>query len=334
MNLKIKSYSCNNNCLVSKHLLCYTTIYILYWGKVVNKLEKLQKLKEETDAVILAHYYVDGEIQKVADFVGDSFFLAQTAEKLENKTIVMVGVYFMAESVKILNPDKKVLLVDKCASCPMVDMITVDEIERVKSENEDIAVVCYINSSAKIKAHCDVCVTSSNALKIIESLPEKNIFFVPDKNLGSYIAKNVQDKNIILNDGCCPVHDKVSADVVKKLKKEHPNAKVLAHPECKSEVIELADFVGSTKGIILEADSDADEFIIVTEKGISSKLSELYPEKTFYYIDYFICDDMKLLTMDKLIHTLEFSENEVEVDREIAKKAIVPLERMLKLGAK
>lgn len=295
-------------------------------------MNKLDLLKKEKDAVILAHYYVDEEIQKNADYVGDSFYLAQVAQKLKNKTIVMAGVYFMAESVKILNPDKTVLLVDKMASCPMVDMISVEKIDEMKSKYDDLAVVCYINSSAKIKANVDICVTSSNALKIVNSLDQKNIFFVPDGNLGEYIAKNVKDKNIILNDGYCPVHNNITDKKVKDLMDMHPNAKVLAHPECKKEVIDLADFVGSTKGIINEPANGGDEFIIVTEKGVSAKLFELYPDKKFYFIDDFICSDMKLLNMEKLIDALENNKNEVFVEEEIAKKALIPLEKMLEMG--
>lgn len=296
-------------------------------------MKDLELLKKENDAVILAHYYVDEEIQKIADYVGDSFYLAQVAQKLKNKTIVVAGVYFMGESVKILNPDKTVLMVDSLATCPMVNMITVEKVEEMKKKYEDMAVACYINSSAEIKADCDVCVTSSNALRIVEKLEEKNIFFVPDGNLGSYIANSIEEKNIILNEGFCPVHNKITAKKVAELKNMHKNAKVLVHPECKSEVVELADYVGSTKGIILEAAKDSDEFIIVTEIGIAAKLKELYPNKKFYFIDDFICSDMKLLNMEKLIDTLENKKNEVLVDENIAKKALIPLERMLKLGA-
>lgn len=295
-------------------------------------MNKLDLLKKEKDAVILAHYYVDKEIQENADYVGDSLYLAQVAQKLKNKTIVMAGVYFMAESVKILNPDKTVLLVDKMASCPMVNMISAEKIGEMRSKYDDLAVVCYINSSAEIKSNVDVCVTSSNALKIVSSLDEKNIFFVPDKNLGEYIAKNVKDKNIILNDGYCPVHNKITAKKVKDLMDMHPDAKVLAHPECKKEVLDLADFVGSTKGIINEPANGGDEFIIVTEKGVSAKLFELYKDKKFYFIDDFICNDMKLINMEKLIDALENNKNEVFVEEKIAKRALIPLEKMLRMG--
>lgn len=296
-------------------------------------MSNLERLKKDEDAVILAHYYVDEEIQKVADHVGDSFYLAQTAQNLTNNKIIMAGVYFMGESVKILNPDKKVFMVDSEAGCPMVDMVTVESIKEMRSKYDDLAVVCYINSSAEIKANCDVCVTSSNALKIVEKLEEKNIFFVPDRNLGSFIAKNIKDKNIILNDGCCPVHDKIRAEDVKKLKKMHKNAKVMVHPECRPEVIALADYVGSTKGIILESGKGGDEFIIVTEVGISAKLKELYPDKKFYFVEDFICEDMKLLNTDKLIDVINNEKNEVFVDEDIAKKALKPLKRMLIMGA-
>ncbi len=296
-------------------------------------MNNIKNLKEEKDAAILAHYYVDEEIQKNADFVGDSFFLAQIAQKLNNKRIVMAGVYFMGESIKILNPDKKVLMVDKVATCPMVNMISVEKIKKIREMYDDIAVVCYINSSAEIKAHCDVCVTSSNALKIVKKLKEKNIFFVPDGNLGAYIAKEVHDKNIILNDGYCPVHNDIRIEDLISLKRMHIKAKVLAHPENRQEVLSLADYVGSTSGIIKEAGGNLDEYIIATEKGIDAKLKELYTNKKFYYLDNCICDNMKLLNMNKLISTLEKDENEVFVNSEVAKKAFISLERMLELGA-
>lgn len=298
-----------------------------------NTIKILNQLKEKEDAVILAHYYVDSEIQEIADYIGDSFFLAQLANKLENKTIVMAGVYFMGESIKILNPDKNVLLVDKTADCPMAHMITKEKIEAMRNKYDDLAVVCYINSTANIKALSDVCVTSSNALKIVENLEEKNIFFIPDGNLAKYVAKSVQSKNVIANDGYCPVHNNIDVNELKELKSKFPKAKVLAHPECHSDVLSLADFIGSTKGIIKMAkEDDCQEFIIATEKGISYMLEKECPNKNFHFIDSMICHDMKLNSVSKIIDALESKATEVIVDKSIVDKAKIPLNRMLEMG--
>lgn len=297
-------------------------------------MHKIEALKKEKDAVVLAHYYVNEEIQRLADYVGDSFYLAQVAKKLENRVIVMAGVYFMAESVKILNPDKKVLLVDVEADCPMAHMVTVEKIKEVRKNYKDVTVVTYINSSAEIKAHSDICVTSSNAIHIVRKLENKTIFFVPDKNLGSYVASKVPEKHIILNDGYCPIHNKIEKESILQLKQKHPNARIMVHPECVREVVKMADYIGSTKGIIEEVGKIKEkEFIIVTENGILAELRRLYPDKDFYIPDDFICKDMKLLTVEKLESVLEHLNNEIKVEEEIAKKALVPLNRMLELGA-
>ena len=232
-------------------------------------ISKIEKLKKEKNAVILAHYYVDDEIQKIADYVGDSFYLAKVATKIKEDVIVFCGVSFMGESAKILNPNKKVLMPDESADCPMAHMASVEKIEQMKKEYDDLAVVCYVNSSAKLKSHSDVCVTSSNALKIVESLPNKNIFFIPDENLGRYVSEKVKDKNIILNDGYCPIHKKMDKESLLKAKELHENAEVLVHPECTEDVLKLADYIGSTAGIIDYAtNSSCNEFIVVTETGV------------------------------------------------------------------
>lgn len=295
-----------------------------------EKIEILKKLKEERDAVILAHYYVDEEIQAVADYIGDSFFLAQKATELKEETIVMAGVYFMGESVKILNPSKNVLMPDLGADCPMAHMVSVEKIKEMREAYDDLAVVTYINSTAEIKAYSDICVTSSNAEKIVNKLEEKNIFFVPDKNLGAYIKKSLPDKNVILNDGYCPVHDEIDIEDVKAYKGK---VKILAHPECTKEVLELADFIGSTKAIINEA-GKYDDVLVVTEEGIFTELKKKYPDVKFRKLAKGpICDDMKKLTLDKIIEVLEENKNQVEVPREIREKALKPLEKMLELGA-
>ena len=295
-----------------------------------EKIEILKKLKKERDAVILAHFYVDEEIQAVADYIGDSFFLAQKATELKEGTIVMAGVYFMGESVKILNPSKNVLMPDLEADCPMAHMVSIEKIKEMREAYDDLAVVTYINSTAEIKAYSDICVTSSNAAKIVNKLEEKNIFFVPDKNLGAYIKKSLPDKNVILNDGYCPVHDEIDLEDVKAYKSR---VKILAHPECRKEVLDLADFIGSTKAIINEA-GKYDDVLVVTEEGIFTELKKKYPEVKFRKLAKGpICDDMKKLSVDKIIEVLEENKNQVEVPREIRERALKPLEKMLELGA-
>ena len=295
-----------------------------------EKVEILKKLKEEKDAVILAHYYVNEDIQAIADYIGDSFFLAQKATELKEKTIVMVGVYFMGESVKILNPSKNVLMPDLDADCPMAHMVSVEKIKEMREKYDDLAVVTYINSTAEIKAYSDICVTSSNAAKIVNKLKEKNIFFVPDKNLGDYIKKSLPNKNVILNDGYCPIHDEIDLDDVRSFKGK---VKILAHPECRKEVLDLADFIGSTKAIINEA-GKYDDVLVVTEEGIFTELKKKYPNINFRKLRKSpICNDMKKLNIDKVIRVIANNENQVEVDKEIREKALIPLKRMLELGA-
>ena len=295
-----------------------------------DKLQKLKKLKAEKDAVILAHYYVNKDIQDIADYIGDSFFLAQKATELKEKTIVMAGVYFMGESVKILNPSKNVLIPDIEADCPMAHMVSVEKIKEMREKYDDLAVVTYINSTAEIKAYSDVCVTSSNATKIVNKLKEKNIFFVPDKNLGDYIKKSLPNKNIILNDGYCPVHDEINIDEIKFYKGK---VKILAHPECRKEVLDLADFIGSTKAIINEAGKYQD-VLVVTEEGIFTELNKRYPNVKFRKLSNRpICNDMKKLNLDKVIEVIENNENQIKVSKEIRDKALIPLKRMLELGA-
>lgn len=301
-----------------------------------NKYDKIKKLKKEKNIAILAHYYVDEKIQKIADYVGDSFYLSKVAKNLKEKIIVFCGVDFMGESAKILSPDKKILMPEINASCPMADMVDLEEIEKIKNEYEDIAVVCYINSTAKTKTLVDVCVTSSNAEAIIKSLPNKNIYFIPDKNLGTYLSKKIPDKNFIFNKGFCIVHSLLEKEHVLGAKKKYPKAKFLAHPECKEEVLELADYIGSTSGIIdFAANSPFEEFIIGTESGILYKLKEKSPNKKFYLAkDNFNCKNMKKITLDKLLQTLETNTTEVKLEKEVIEKASYSLLKMLKLGEK
>jgi len=214
-----------------------------------NFKEKIAQLKAEKNAVILAHYYVEPQVQEIADFVGDSYYLAKIAKSTDAEVIVFCGVEFMGESAKILNPEKTVLMPDASADCPMAHMATTEEVLKIKNKYEDTAVVCYINSSARLKTVSDVCVTSANALKIVNALPNKNIYFIPDRNLGTFVKKNT-DKNIILNEGWCPIHNSIKTEDIKAFKELHKDVKVLMHPECTDDVLKLADYIGSTSGII------------------------------------------------------------------------------------
>lgn len=294
----------------------------------------IEKLKKEKNAVILAHYYVDEDVQDVADYIGDSFYLSKVATKVSQDRIIFAGVEFMGESAKILNPKKRVFMPDANADCPMAHMADKEEILKMREQYEDLAVVCYINSTAELKKYSDVCVTSSNAVKIVKKLPNKNIFFIPDKNLGSFVAKQCPDKNFIFNNGCCPRHAVITADMVKKAKAEHPDAKFAAHPECVEEVLELADYVGSTSGIIdYVVDTDASEFIIGTVDGVFNEIRKKAPEKKLYTVKTEqVCVNMKKVTLDKVLDVLENDKNEVFVDEELAAYAMRPLNKMLELA--
>ena len=292
---------------------------------------EIQKLKAEKNAVILAHYYAPDEAQEVADFVGDSFYLAKVAKKSTADIIVFCGVSFMGESAKILNPDKKVLMPDLTADCPMAHMASEDKIKMMRERYEDLAVVCYINSTSRLKELSDVCVTSSNAVKIVKSLPNKNIFFIPDRNLGAYVKEQVPEKNIILNDGYCPIHAAITTEQLKKAKEQNADALVLTHPECEPEILEMSDYIGSTAEIIDYAKkSDCSKFIICTEQGVEYKLKGDNPGKEFVFVNPApCCKDMKLNTLKNILKVLKEETNEVIVDIENSKRALVPLDRML-----
>lgn len=299
-----------------------------------NKFEKIKKLKEEKDAIILAHYYTEPEVQKIADYVGDSYFLSEKAREVKEKVIVMCGVSFMGESVKLLNKDKIVLLPDMSADCPMAHMATVEKIKEMREKYEDLAVVCYVNSTAELKAHSDVCVTSANALKIAERLPNKNIFFIPDQHLARYISTKLPEKNFIFNEGWCPIHNELTKEELLKAKEKYPNTKVAIHPECPIETVELGDYVGSTSGIIkYVTESDGEEFIICTEDGVLYELQEKNPNKKFYLPkEKFQCVGMKKITLDKIINSLETLEPQVHLKDEIITEANKPLENMLEMA--
>lgn len=296
--------------------------------------DRIQALKKERNAVILAHYYTDGTVQALADHVGDSFYLAKLAKAITADTIVFCGVRFMGESAKILNPEKTVLMPDPTADCAMAHMVKPGLIEQMRARYEDLAVVCYINSTADLKCQSDVCVTSSNAVKIVRSLPNKNVFFIPDQNLGRFVAEQVPEKNVILNDGCCPIHAELTAEQVALEKAAHPNALVLTHPECRDEVLALSDFIGSTADIIAFAKrSEATEFIICTENGVSYRLQNDNPTKQFFFPRALgCCADMKQNTPERILHVLQTGDGAIEVPAQVREQALRPLEKMLELG--
>ena len=301
----------------------------------MTKQEEIKQLKLEKDAVLLAHYYVPAEVQEIADYVGDSFYLSKVASKLTNKVLVFCGVSFMGESGKLLNPDKAVLMPDASADCPMAHMVTKAEIDDVRARYEDLAVVCYINSTAEIKSWSDVCVTSANAVQIVKKLPNQNILFIPDKNLGRYVAEQVPEKNVMLVKGYCPVHEEMKVKEIQELKQLHPLAEVLAHPECNASVLSIADYIGSTTGILKQAAaSNAKEFIIATEIGVRYELEKQNPKKTFYFPKTEpVCMDMKKITLDGILHVLRTGENGAAVASNIAEPSKATLNRRLELAA-
>lgn len=300
----------------------------------MNIQDKIKERKKEKNAVILAHYYVNKEIQELADYIGDSFYLSKIAEKLTEDVIVFCGVSFMGESAKMLSPDKTVLMPDLSADCPMAHMADPERIKVLRQKYEDLAVVCYINSTTELKQYADVCVTSANAVNIVKALPNKNIYFIPDKNLAHFVAAKVPEKHFVFNDGYCPTHEKMKVEEVKKVKMEHPGALLLAHPECNEEILKEADYIGSTSGIIGFANSSSEkEFIIATEEGVCHQLLKENPDKKFYFPETVpICPDMKKNTLEKLLHVLESGDQEVHLSEEMRVASVKPLKRMLELA--
>lgn len=297
--------------------------------------QEILKLKKEKDICILAHSYVAREICEIADFVGDSYALSVKAAGVPQKTVVMAGVRFMAETVKILSPEKKVILANSDAGCPMAEQMDKELIEQLKEMNEGYAVVAYINTTTELKTVCDVCVTSSSAVKIINKMPEKNIIFIPDINLGTYVSEQCPDKNIKLVHGGCPTHCRVREAHVHEAKKEHPNALFLAHPECMKEVVDYADYIGSTSGIMEYAkNSSAKEFIIGTENSIAEHLQYDCPDKKFYPVSKdLVCHNMKITTLPEIYLCCkgEFGE-EITLDEETRLKAKGCIDRMIEYG--
>ncbi len=303
----------------------------------MNELqEKILKLKKERNALILAHYYQTLPVQDIADCVGDSFALAKLAQNAKQDTIILCGVRFMAESAKILNPDKTVYLPSKDAGCPMADMLTPEDVLALRKKHPEAAVVCYVNSSAAVKAVSDICCTSSSAEKVVRSLPNRQIIFVPDKNLGAFVAKSVPEKEIILFEGYCPIHNCVSVLDAQTAKKSYPNAKILVHPECRPEILEFADYIGSTAGILDYArKTDAKEFIIGTELGVYDILSRELPDKKLLTImENFVCPDMKKTTLEDVLACLEGQRPPIELPASEMEGARVSLERMVEIDLK
>ena len=297
--------------------------------------QEILKLKKEKDICILAHSYQSKEIIEVADFTGDSYQLSVMATEAPQKTVIMCGVRFMAETVKILSPDKKVILANPIAGCPMAEQMDVDLISAVKESNPDYTVVAYINTTAALKTICDVCVTSSSAVKIVNNIPNKNILFIPDCNLGDYVAKQIPDKNIKLLQGGCPIHARVTVKDVEKAKALHPDAELLVHPECVPAVVAKADYVGSTVGIMKYAmNSPKKEFIIGTEISIADHLAYECPDKFFYTLSKdLICPNMKSTTLVDVLHAVKGNGGAIiNLDDETITKAKACIDKMIELG--
>ena len=297
-----------------------------------DTINKIIALKRDKNAVILAHNYQLPEVQDIADYVGDSLGLSIEASKTKAKLIVFCGVHFMAETAAIICPDKKVIVPDVNAGCPMADMINAEGVRKLKAEHPGHIVVAYINTTAEVKAESDYCCTSANAVKVVEKLKDKEIIFIPDKYLGDYVSKQTGKKMVLYN-GFCPIHVMILPEHVKGAKQEHPNAVVIVHPECLPEVKALADKVLSTGGMIKFAkESPAQEFIIGTETGIIYRLQKENPFKMFHPANPLaICRNMKKTTIDKLLKSLETEETSITVPKEIASRAKLSIDRMLKL---
>lgn len=297
-------------------------------------IEKINKLKKDKNAVILAHCYQHAEIDKVADFVGDSLYLSQMAAKTNADIIVFAGVSFMAETAKMLSPSKKVLLPCQKAGCEMADMINLQQIKDFKSKNPNIPVVCYINSSAEVKSEADYCCTSSNALKVVSAIGAEKVLFVPDKCLGAWVGEQLENVEVITYNGYCPVHFGINEEDVIAKKQEYPDALVLAHPECKKEVLELADYVGSTTGIMKFAkESDNKTFIISTEVGVVERLERDCPNKNFVLVSpQAVCKNMKYHRLQDIYDALLNEQHEINVDENISKKAVKCIDRMLEIS--
>jgi len=296
-------------------------------------IEKINELKKKHNLIILAHNYQLPEVQDIADYLGDSLDLAKRATKTDADNIIFCGVDFMAQSAKILNQDKNVIHPDLEAECPMANMVKIEKLLELKKSNPDAEIVSYINTTVETKALSDICCTSANGSKIVKSLSSKKIIFIPDKNLGNYIQRNVKEKEIIIWPGLCPTHHRIRKEDIFKLKKLHPNAEILVHPECRPEIIDMSDYTLSTNGMLNHAkESDSNEFIIGTEKELCYRLKNEIPNKKFYEIKTAICPNMKKITFEKVLNSLETLEPKIEIPNELMKKAKIPLQRMMDVG--
>nr|WP_091744210.1 quinolinate synthase NadA [Propionispora vibrioides] len=295
--------------------------------------QEIRRLKQQRNAVILAHNYQIDEVQAIADYVGDSFYLSRQAATLACDVIVFCGVYFMAETAKLLSPDKTVLLPEADAGCPLADTITAEDVRELKRLYPGVPVVCYINSSAEVKAESDICCTSSNAVRIIRSLPDRQVIFIPDGHLGDYVAKQVPDKKLILWQGSCVTHAKVKPDDVLKARQRHPEAKILVHPECSPEVVALADFAGSTSEIIHYAENSADKtYLIGTEAGVLCQLKTSRPDKEFFLLHAGLyCPNMKKTRLQSIYQALLDDQYSMKLDERTAKQATRTLRKMLEM---
>ena len=298
-------------------------------------IEKINKLKKDKNAVVLAHCYQNVEIDEVADYVGDSLYLSQMAAKTNADIIVFAGVYFMAQTAKILNPTRKVLLPRLESGCRMADMITLEQLREFKKKFPKMPTVCYINSTAEVKSECDICCTSSNAVKIVDSLNAEEILFLPDTYLGKWVEAKLGNVKVNTYPGFCPTHMQIRDKDVIAAREKYPNALVLAHPECHQSVTAIADYVGSTTGIMKFAkENNNKQFIIATEKGVVDRLKRDYPEKEFILIkDSVICPNMKWNTLTDIYNALDREEHEITVDEDMAQKALTCIDRMLEVSA-
>ena len=297
-------------------------------------VEKIKTLKKEKNAIVLAHCYQNVEIDEVADFVGDSLYLSRKAKETNADIIVFAGVSFMAETAKLLSPTKKVLLPRLEAGCFMANMINVDSLRQFKELHPNVPAVCYVNSTAAIKAECDVCCTSSNALNVIKNLGAEEVLFLPDTYLGKWVESKLDGKvKVTTYNGFCPTHLRLRAEDMEISRKEHPNSKILAHPECHHTVTKLADFVGSTKEIIdFVKNTDYKEYTIATEKGVFDRLQRDYKDKTFYLLkDTLVCTNMKWNTLEDIYNALIREEHEIILDNETSEKAMATINRMFEI---
>ncbi|MFO8109558.1 MAG: quinolinate synthase NadA [Thermoplasmata archaeon] len=291
------------------------------------------RLKKENEILLIAHNYQRGDIQDAADYVGDSFGLARKVAEIDIPNVVFCGVDFMAESAVILNPDKRIIHPEPKARCPMAAMVDIDRLKRYREENPDAAVVSYVNTNVETKAHSDICCTSSNAVEVVRSLEEEKVLFLPDKNLGNYITRLVKDKEIELWEGYCATHDNITPNDIAELKEQYPDAEVIVHPECRPDVVDMADHVGSTAGILKRTvESDANRFIIGTEVEMGHRLKKESPDKEFYFPDDPLCTNMKMITKKKVISSMEKLEPVVSVEKELMERAHLPLKRMIEVG--